>query len=413
MKMRFRRYATLVILGFANAAAVGDALAQDETKKEAPPANEAKPDSEKADANAADSSKTPEEEWAFLVVRKDEIARHLARLRKDFAVAERDKKEQIRDKFEILLTSYTTQVKKRMLELAPVIYKDDAENSLAAQLVVEAAFTENRFGEAATVADRLLEAGSNSKFVLNRAIVSHFATHNFKRATALLDQAREKDQLDPFVGGRYEDDAKEYVELWEKEQAIRAAEAKLQGDDALPRVEFVTSRGKIVIELFENEAPNTVANFINLAEDGTYSGTAFHRIIPGFMAQGGDPNSKDEKPGNDGLGGPGHTIKCECYADDARKHFQGSVSMAHSGKDTGGSQFFLTHLPTPHLNPNIVTETGHTVFGRVVEGMDVVATLELGDRITAAEVLNKRKHEYKVESTPDPLATSGDKAADE
>ena len=156
-------------------------------------------------------------------------------------------------------------------------------------------------------------------------------------------------------------------------------------------------RGPIVVELFENEAPNTVANFISLVEKGFYDGLSFHRVLPNFMAQGGDPRG-------DGAGGPGYAIKCECYRDDARMHFRGSLSMAHAGRDTGGSQFFITFLPTPHLNGK------HTVFGRVIEGFDTLAKLHRVDprdgqapsRMTKVTVLRKRDHEYKPQTVSAP-----------
>ncbi len=124
---------------------------------------------------------------------------------------------------------------------------------------------------------------------------------------------------------------------WAKEKKIREAEAKA---DDLPRVHMKTSAGDIEIELFENEAPNTVLNFITLVDKGFYNGLKFHRVLPGFMAQGGDPKG-------DGSGGPGYTIPCECGRPDHRLHFRGSLSMAHTDQpDTGGSQFFLTFEPT-------------------------------------------------------------------
>ncbi len=185
----------------------------------------------------------------------------------------------------------------------------------------------------------------------------------------------------------------------EAEMARRKAEA--QADD-LPRVKLATSAGDVIVELFENEAPNTVANFIALIEKGFYDGTPFHRVIGGFMAQGGDPTGT-------GSGGPGHAIACECSAPGARKHFLGTLSMAHAGKDTGGSQFFLTFRPTEHLDGK------HTVFGRVIEGFDVLPKLtrtqdEQGrpvpgvnpDRIVKAEVVRKRNHPYEPKTLPDP-----------
>jgi len=185
----------------------------------------------------------------------------------------------------------------------------------------------------------------------------------------------------------------------EAEMARREAEAKA---DDLPRVKIVTSAGDLVVELFENEAPNTVANFITLVEKGFYDGTPFHRVIGGFMAQGGDPTGT-------GSGGPGHRIACECGREDARLHFRGTLSMAHAGADTGGSQFFLTFRPTDHLDGR------HTVFGRVIEGDDVLAKLVRTqdsqgrpvpgvepDTIMKAEILRKRDHSYAAETLPGP-----------
>ena len=147
---------------------------------------------------------------------------------------------------------------------------------------------------------------------------------------------------------------------WEAEKAIRAREATA---DDLPRVVFHTTRGDITIELFENEAPIAVANFISLVKSGFYDGVVFHRVLPAFMAQGGDPQGT-------GSGGPGYNIRCECHQPNFRKHFRGSMSMAHAGRDTGGSQFFLTFVATSYLDGK------HTVFGRVIEGMDAAAALK-------------------------------------
>jgi len=179
-----------------------------------------------------------------------------------------------------------------------------------------------------------------------------------------------------------------YREAWPREQALRAAEAKA---DDLPRVLLRTSKGDIVLELFENEAPNTVANFIHLVEKKFYDGLTFHRVLAGFMAQGGCPKG-------DGTGGPGYLIPCECYRPDHRLHFRGSLSMAHRGRDTGGSQFFITFVPTPLLDGR------HTVFGRVIQGMEVLSDIQRRDpqsadppdpdKILQAKVLRKRDHPY-------------------
>jgi cyclophilin family peptidyl-prolyl cis-trans isomerase len=184
----------------------------------------------------------------------------------------------------------------------------------------------------------------------------------------------------------------------DEEMALRAAEATAND---LPRIRIKTSAGDLVVELFENEAPNTVANFLSLVEKGFYAGTPFHRVIPEFMAQGGDPTGR-------GSGGPGYVIPCETGEPHARKHFRGSLSMAHAGKDTGGSQFFLTFRPTEHLDGK------HTVFGRVIEGFEVLPKIHRTqapdgrpipgikpDTILSAEVVRKRDHDYAPKTLPD------------
>jgi len=139
-----------------------------------------------------------------------------------------------------------------------------------------------------------------------------------------------------------------------------------------------TVQGPIELELFPDEAPNTVANFEKLAKEGFYDGTTFHRVIPNFMIQGGDPYSKTGK-GRVGTGGPGYTIKCETHRN-THTHVAGTLSMAHAGKDTGGSQFFICHSPQRHL------DGVHTVFGQVTKGMDVVNKIKQNDKINSITV---------------------------
>jgi peptidyl-prolyl cis-trans isomerase B (cyclophilin B) len=147
-----------------------------------------------------------------------------------------------------------------------------------------------------------------------------------------------------------------------------------------------TAKGTIHLSLFEKEAPKTVANFVDLIQKGFYDGTTFHRVVPNFVIQGGDPLSKTLAAGNPriGTGGPGYQIKCET-AGNPHKHSPGTLSMAHAGKDTGGSQFFITHKATPHL------DGVHTVFGRVVgpEDMKVVNAIVASDKLLRATVEEK------------------------
>ena len=137
-----------------------------------------------------------------------------------------------------------------------------------------------------------------------------------------------------------------------------------------------TDAGIIHIELFIKDAPKTVNNFTKLINEGFYDGLAFHRVIPGFMAQGGCPNTRAGSSGIPGTGGPGYKINCEI---NSNKHLKGSLSMAHAGKDTGGSQFFIVYEPQPHLDGI------HTVFGKT-DDMDIVLKLTNGSKIIKASI---------------------------
>ncbi|MEO1403090.1 MAG: peptidylprolyl isomerase [Cyanobacteria bacterium J06635_1] len=130
-----------------------------------------------------------------------------------------------------------------------------------------------------------------------------------------------------------------------------------------------TNKGTITLELFDQDAPGTVANFTKLSKDGFYDGLSFHRVIKNFMIQGGCPQGT-------GTGGPGYTIDCEI---NSNKHLAGSLSMAHRGPNTGGSQFFICHGPQPHL------DGVHTVFGKT-DDMDVVNAIAQGDKIVSVKI---------------------------
>jgi peptidyl-prolyl cis-trans isomerase B (cyclophilin B) len=146
---------------------------------------------------------------------------------------------------------------------------------------------------------------------------------------------------------------------------------------------FETNKGTIKAELYEKDAPGTVANFEKLANEGFYDGIKFHRVIPDFVVQGGDPYTKggEHAKGPVGTGGPGYKIKCET-AGNPRTHEVGALSMAHAGKDTGGSQFFmvLNEQNSRHLNGV------HTVFGKITEGLDVMKQIKQNDTMTKVRV---------------------------
>ena len=148
--------------------------------------------------------------------------------------------------------------------------------------------------------------------------------------------------------------------------------------DPRPKAIIKTRFGEMEMKFYPDLAPKHVENFIKLAKSGFYNGTIFHRVIPGFMIQGGDPYSKTGK-GPVGTGGPGYTIKCETEKN-THKHVAGTLSMAHAGKNTGGSQFFICHAPQRHL------DGVHTVFGQVTKGMDVVNAIKQNDEIKSIRV---------------------------
>ncbi len=246
------------------------------------------------------------------------------------------------------------------------------------------------------LAKRLIDAKVDDPVLFALAGAAAFEMDDYDNSEQWLTKAKEAKKLDAQGTSRLSEIPKRR-ELWVKELELRQKEAEA---DDLPRVKLETSKGTIVLELFENEAPQTVGNFISLVEKEYYNGVTFHRVMPGFMAQGGDPDGT-------GGGGPGYTIFDECGKDDHRLHFRGSLSMAKTPQpDSGGSQFFITYHATTHLDGK------HTVFGRVIEGMNVVTRLQetaapppLGspppavkppeaDKIVKAEVLRKREHEY-------------------
>jgi peptidyl-prolyl cis-trans isomerase B (cyclophilin B) len=144
----------------------------------------------------------------------------------------------------------------------------------------------------------------------------------------------------------------------------------------MTRAIMETDKGTINIDFFDQDAPNTVKNFTDLANKGYYDGLNFHRVIPNFMIQGGCPNSREGAKGMPGTGGPGYQINCEI---NPNKHLAGTLSMAHAGKNTGGSQFFICHAPQSHL------DGVHTVFGQTSD-MEVVNAIRQGDKILSVKI---------------------------
>lgn len=136
-----------------------------------------------------------------------------------------------------------------------------------------------------------------------------------------------------------------------------------------------TEKGDMTVEFYDKDAPKTVENFLKLAKSGYYDGVTFHRVLPDFVIQGGDPTGT-------GAGGPGYSIDCELEGEN-QYHDRGVLSMAHAGRNTGGSQFFICHsrTNTAHLDRN------HTCFGKVIENVDIVDDIKQGDKILGIEVI--------------------------
>ncbi|MDX1964051.1 MAG: peptidylprolyl isomerase [Pirellulales bacterium] len=345
-----------------------------------------------------------EQEFQMVYSKWKELLGQLSKLQAEYQVAGPADKPALEAKFNPIL--------EEARKLQPTVLKS-AEGAIAANpgnieianfllFVASRELDQEHYSEAWRLAQLLKNATfPDERFLMFLAQLGG-QVNEFESSAAAL-QALAKDpkiaKKVPQIEERFAEMQK-YSSMWAKELKIREAEAKA---DDLPRVKLSTTKGDIVIELFENEAPNTVANFINLIEKKFYDGLIFHRVLPGFMAQGGDPKG-------DGTGGPGYSINCETKNPQARMHFRGTLSMAHAGPNTGGSQFFITFVPTGQLD-NV-----HTAFGRVIEGWDVLDNLqridpdrpfppELGikpDKIVTATVVRKRNHEYTPQTNPDP-----------
>ena len=147
----------------------------------------------------------------------------------------------------------------------------------------------------------------------------------------------------------------------------------------MTKAEMELEQGTLTIEFYDNDAPRTVENFVSLSKKGYYDGLTFHRVIPNFVVQGGCPDGT-------GSGGPGYTIDCELDGD-KQYHERGALSMAHAGRNTGGSQFFICHSRdnTAHLDGN------HTVFGKVIENVDLIDQIKQNDEIKKVRILDEQE----------------------
>jgi cyclophilin family peptidyl-prolyl cis-trans isomerase len=326
-----------------------------------------------------------------------DIVKQCADLQDRFPIADASERPAMAEKYDALVAE-GNKLRPKLLALAEKAYLENPADKQMADMIDAAVVTfihDDDYEPALRLAKLLIENKYPDKSIYNMAGAAAFFTSNYDDAEKYLKQANENGTLDE-KGKAALDEIKDYRAKWDREQRFRAAEAKA---DDLPRVKLTIGdakgheKGVVVVELFENEAPNTVANFVSLVKKKFYDGTPFHRVLPTFMAQGGDPTGT-------GTGGPGYRIADECFTPNHREHFRGSLSMAHTAApDTGGSQFFLNFVPTSHLDGK------HTVFGRVIDGMDVLAKITRidpdhagatrPDKIIKAEIVRTREHPYE------------------
>lgn len=290
----------------------------------------------------------------------------------------------------------------RMLETAVAEYQlaPEKKPNLAKMLwdIMDRSCKVDRYEGMLQIGQSLLAGGFQNKELRGLTARTAFALNEYEVVRQEVSRLISEQLASPQLQGLY-GEMDQMEQAWEEELAARQQDA--QGEP-LPRVVIHTTKGDIECELFENQAPETVGNFISLVESGFYNGLLFHRVIEQFVAQTGCPMG-------DGSGGPGYSIYGEAHKPGARRFFRGTLGMALAGEpDTGGSQFFFSFLPMSDLNGSF------TAFGRVTANIDVLSNLvrvnpdskkeedkptEMLDEIISIEVLYKRDHKYEPHKT--------------
>lgn len=263
----------------------------------------------------------------------------------------------------------------------------------------------NRYDDVAAIIERDpvdLAAEPEAGILVAR---SRMARNRFQDAIDAIDAIPEDGLKKPGIrarANRIRGEASRWLSLWSDELALRAAE---EAAGTSPIMQLVTPKGTVTILLFEDQAPNTVANFIELAEKDFYDGTLFHRVEPNFVVQGGDPNSRPGSVGTAGTGGRGARIPDESGRPDKRYHFAGAIAMAKSPdpstpgstvKDSGSSQFYVVLEPMENLNAE------YTVFGRVIDGLGVVEAIRRDDELQDVVTVSRPERTYVAETIPLP-----------
>jgi len=267
-----------------------------------------------------------------------------------------------------------------------------------------ARIAENRYDDAyVLLADHEASPESAPEFAvaMSRCLVAH---NRFDEAIETLDAVpAETLDAEPRLKGQVtaaKSAASRWQPLWEDELALREQE---DAEGTLPIMQIQTSRGPITVVLFENQAPNTVANFVNLAEKGFFNNHRFHRVVPNFVVQTGDPNSKVDSTTEPGSGGPGYTIPDEITNPGKRKHFGGVLAMAKPGDpaargktqpNSAGSQWYIT------LEPQQSLDAEYTVFGRVIDGQAIAEMTRENDEVITITTVSRREKEYLPTTIP-------------
>ncbi|MDP6442410.1 MAG: peptidylprolyl isomerase [Pirellulaceae bacterium] len=375
------------VAGLLVAAAVavcgGNLRGQDEKKDDETTDKAAESQADAAKADGGEKFQDLYEDWKMALTK-------LRKLKADAVAADEEKRQELQQQWDAAIAeTETLLVKMRTIgaeEFTAAPNQDRRVSRFLAKLLTDDV-RGDRYQPALQLGQLLLDKKCEIKTVFTDAAEAAYSVDKYDQAEKLFKMADSNGSLSP-ENRLYLESIPEYKTFWKRELELRKAETEA---DDLPRVKLQTNRGDLVIELFENEAPETVGNFMYLVKSQFYDGLVFHRVLPNFMAQGGCPVG-------DGTSGPGYKIYCECNQENARMHFRGTLSMAHAGQDTAGSQFFITFRPTPHLNKR------HTAFGRVIEGLDVLEKIQRrdltapkppkADRILKAEVIRERDHEY-------------------
>jgi cyclophilin family peptidyl-prolyl cis-trans isomerase len=331
-----------------------------------------------------------------------DVLRRCSELQDQFGAAPPSDRAALQEKFNALVHE-GNEMRPKLKTQAEKVYLANPKDPEIANLMyamVIGSMRADEYEEVVRISKLLIDHNYTRDDLYNAAGTAAFNISDFDDAEKFLNTAAANKSIDQRAETLLEE-IPDYRLKWARELDFRAAEAKA---DNLPQVKLTIAdqagkvKGVIVAELFEDEAPNTVANFVNLVNRQFYDGLPFHRVLPGFMAQGGDPKKN-------GSGGPGYHIAEEFSLPNHHDHFRGTLSMARSdSKDSAGSQFFICFAPAKQLDGN------YTAFGRVIEGLDVLSKIVRidpdhpspvqPDKILKAEVIRKRPHIYSPKTLP-------------